>query len=49
MILKGASFTALCDFLLEEVSEEQASQVALNYLLTWLDDGILIKQAFIQR
>lgn len=49
MILNGASFTALCDFLLEEVSEEQASQVALNYLLTWLDDGILIKQEFIQQ
>lgn len=49
MILNGASFTALCDFLLEEVNEDQASQVALNYLLTWLDDGILIKQESIQQ
>ena len=49
MILNGASFANLCDFLLEEVNEEQASQVALNYLLTWLDDGLLIKQDFIQQ
>jgi hypothetical protein len=48
MMLTGASFAALCDFLLEEVTEEEASQVALNYLLTWLDDGMLIKQGFVQ-
>jgi hypothetical protein len=46
MILNGASFAMLCDFLLEEVTEEQASQLALNYLLTWLDNGILIQQVF---
>ncbi len=49
MILNGASFANLCDFLLEEVTEDQASQVALDYLLRWLDDGILIKQKFIQQ
>lgn len=49
MILQGASFADLCDFLLQEVSEEQASPLALDYLLKWLDDGILIKQKFIQQ
>lgn len=49
MILNGATFAALCDFLLQEVAEEQASQVTLNYLLTWLDDGLLIKQEFIKQ
>ncbi len=49
MILNGASFADLCDFLLQEVTEEQASPLVLDYLLKWLDDGILIKQKFIQQ
>jgi len=43
MMLNGASFAALCDFLLSEVDQRNVSQLALNYLLSWLDDGILIK------
>lgn len=48
MILNGANFADLCDFLLQEIEEDQASQVAFNYLLTWIDDGILIQKAFTQ-
>lgn len=42
MILKGENFSALCEFLLQDTDEDQASQLALNYLLSWLDDGLII-------
>ncbi|WP_143764412.1 HvfC/BufC N-terminal domain-containing protein [Cognaticolwellia mytili] len=41
MILKGSDFSSLCDYLLTQNLEEDVSQVALNYLLAWIDDGIL--------
>jgi hypothetical protein len=41
MMLKGNDFSSLCDYLLTQNLEEDVSQVALNYLLAWIDDGIL--------
>lgn len=41
MMLNGRNFSDLCDDLLSQVPEEDVSQVALNYLLSWIDDGIL--------
>jgi hypothetical protein len=43
LILKGADFSELCDYLLENNAQTHISQLALNYLLTWVDDGILAK------
>lgn len=45
MMLQGANFASLCDFLLESTGQEDISQLALTYLLTWLDDGILAIRA----
>lgn len=41
MMLQGHNFADLCDALLSQTPEEDVSQLALNYLLTWIDDGIL--------
>jgi hypothetical protein len=41
MMLNGSDFSSLCDHLLAQELSDDVSQLALNYLLTWLDDGIL--------
>lgn len=41
MMLEGSNFADLCDYLLSQAPEQDISQLALNYLLSWLDDGIL--------
>jgi hypothetical protein len=41
MMLNGHDFASLCDGLLLQSSSEDVSQLALNYLLTWIDDGVL--------
>lgn len=41
MMLQGHNFAELCDALLSQTSEQDVSQLALNYLLSWIDDGIL--------
>lgn len=41
MMLSGNDFANLCDHLLEQSPDEDVSQLALNYLLSWIDDGIL--------
>ena len=44
MMLNGDNFAHLCEQLLSQSSEQDISQLALNYLLSWLDDGILTNQ-----
>jgi hypothetical protein len=44
MMLQGADFASLCEYLIADTGEEDISQLALNYLLTWIDDGILAKK-----
>lgn len=41
MILNGDSFSALCEYLYNVSSDEDVSILALNYINSWLDDGIL--------
>jgi hypothetical protein len=41
MMLSGNDFANLCDHLLEQSPDEDVSQLALNYLLSWIDYGIL--------
>ena len=41
MMLKGSDFSSLCDHLLLERGNEDVTQIALNYLLSWIDDGLL--------
>lgn len=41
MMLNGHDFASLCDNLLSQSPNEDISQLALNYLLSWIDDGIL--------
>lgn len=41
MMLEGHNFADLCQALLSQVSEQEVSQLALNYLLSWIDDGII--------
>lgn len=41
MMLNGSDFASLCDQLFKQHPIEDVSQLALNYLLSWLDDGIL--------
>lgn len=43
LALAGENFAALCETLLEQVSEEEAGQVAVGYLLQWIDQGLLLK------
>lgn len=43
MILSGESFSSLCEFLLNTTSEEEVSAFALQYVITWLDNGIIRK------
>lgn len=40
MVLKGNSFADLCEYLLVSSNEEDISQLALNYLLSWIDEGL---------
>lgn len=41
MLIKGDDFSHLCDYLVLESNEQEVTQLALNYLLSWIDDGIL--------
>ena len=41
LMLNGHDFASLCDSLLSQNPNEDISQLALNYLLSWIDDGIL--------
>jgi len=41
MLLHGNDFSSLCDYLLEINTDEDASNVALSYILKWVDQGIL--------
>ncbi|MGB1261623.1 MAG: putative DNA-binding domain-containing protein [Cognaticolwellia sp.] len=41
MMLKGDHFASLCEYLATSTPNEDISQLALNYLLSWIDDGIL--------
>ncbi len=43
-MLSGDDFAQLCEQLLSQSTDEDISQLALNYLLSWVDDGILINQ-----
>lgn len=43
MILAGHDFSDLCDHLLASENDQQAASIVLNYLLSWLDQGILRK------
>lgn len=44
MMLNGNDFASLCDHLFTQHPSEDVSQLALNYLLSWLDDGILARR-----
>ena len=44
LMLSGDDFAQLCEQLLSQSTDEDISQLALNYLLSWVDDGILINQ-----
>jgi len=41
MLVHGNDFSALCDYLLNENTDEDASTLALNYILNWVEQGIL--------
>jgi len=41
MILKGENFSSLCDFLLSRASDNDVSHLALSYLSTWIEQGII--------
>jgi hypothetical protein len=41
LLLNGADFASLCDYLVAQHHGEDISPLALNYLLRWVDDGIL--------
>ena len=41
MILSGNNFSMLCDFLLNHLAKGDASTLALQYLSTWLEEGLL--------
>jgi hypothetical protein len=41
MILSGDTFSTLCDFLLNSSTSDDASALALQYLSTWLEEGLL--------
>lgn len=40
MILTGQDFSALCEYLLTLSKDEEVSTLALNYLATWIDQGL---------
>ena len=42
LMLKGKDFANLCDYLVTQHQGEDISPLALEYLLRWVDDGILI-------
>jgi hypothetical protein len=42
LMLKGNDFANLCDYLVTQHQGEDISPLALEYLLRWVDDGILI-------
>ena len=41
MLISGEKFSSLCDCLLTSSPNDDVSSLALQYLLTWLDQGIL--------
>jgi len=41
MILNGETFSALCEYLYNTSNDQDVSILALNYINSWLEDGIL--------
>lgn len=43
-VIAGASFGELCEKLQENVSEEEATMLAAQYLSGWLNEGLMMKK-----
>ena len=41
MILSGGTFSEMCDFLLKSANDEEAGAIAIQYLNTWIAQGLL--------
>jgi len=41
MLIHGNDFSSLCNYLLNQNTDEAASSIALSYILNWVDQGIL--------
>ncbi|MFT4518712.1 MAG: hypothetical protein ACI9JM_001097 [Halioglobus sp.] len=48
MALEGAPFAQLCEALLENYRDDEAGQVAVQYLIGWMEKGLLLNHEFVK-